>query len=247
MTTLSTFYTYVKDEARRGSAFDSVIPRKVRQAVQQFERTWTFKHMDRFIDLAIPMAPVSGVPNQVTIPLGFKKMQLWRLRRYENIYGQLDCSSSSGSGSSGHFIYSRITQVDITDQSKLNYSHPKGYWEDGYGNFWLDCLPNRDYNSEMFFVGYTQLPSDGDSSTDIPLLTNYEDVLIYASMVLLAPTMRSDDAATMYKALRDECMKTAIDSDVENRQAGRSESMQYGWEYKEDININRGDRYWWLE
>lgn len=227
MTTLAKFYTYVSTEARRGSSLDEVIPRKVIQAVRFFERMYTYKHMERFISVPIPMTPTGGIAaNQLIMPQGFKSMGFWRLK------------NSDPSGNSTVITYSRINKIDPTDQSQLDSGPPQGFWQDGYGNFWLDKMPDMDYASEMGFVGYTVLPNPGDSTVDIPLLTNFEECILYTTLVLLAPTMRSDDANTMYRAVRDECIKTAIDTDIENRQASRSESMQYAWDWKEEVNLS---------
>lgn len=221
MTTLAQFYQLIRDEAKRGSSLDTVIPGKVRAALKLFEMIYTFKYMDRFIDLTLPLAPVSGVPNQVVQPAGFKKMQLWRI---VNDDGR----------------YSRITLVDSTDQDKLDSKKPSGYWQQGKSYFWLDSNPDRDYESEMFFTGFTQLPADGDDTTDVYPLTYYESVLVPATMVLLAPNMRNESVMGLYGKTRDECMKAAIDDDVEERQSARSESMQFGWELREHIDEAEG-------
>lgn len=229
MTTLAVFYTYVKGEAKRGTSLDDVIPRAVARAVRKVERLYTFKHMERFLDIYIPAAGVEGIPNQVPCPAGFKSMQFWRLL------------NSDPTGQSNAVLYTRINKVDATDQSQLDTGAPAGYWEDGYNNFWLDKTPDQDYSSEMGFIGYTVLPGDNDDSIDVPLLTSFEDVILYEAMIQLGPNIRDQEITAMYKMNRDESLKTVIDSDIENRQAGRSESMQYGWEFKEEVNVNKTD------
>lgn len=225
MTTLTQFYAQVSDEIRRGSKLNYQVPTKVQMAISWMEKKYTFKYMERFCTLLID-STVSQ-PRAIQQPTGFKQMYFWRI------------INDNGT-------YSRITQVDAYDQSANNYNEdvlslqtcksakPEAYWQDGNNYFWLDNTPNVNYNSELAFTNFTILPADTSQSPTI--IQTYADLILWQTMLLMASTMREPNITTLYKPLRDEAMEAAVNSDIEQRQSGRSESMKYGWEYMEDVN-----------
>ena len=215
--TLEDFYGSVSTELRRGTSLDSSIPAKFRQALRWMEGQHTFIHMERYADLIISASASS--PRAVTQPAGFKKMLGWRIL---NDDGE----------------YSDITKVDFYDISKIETAKPTAYWQDGRDYFWLDNTPDQDYNSEVAYSAYTQIPTN--TSQELYVVNTYESLLLSATMVCFGPLLRSTETIAMYKDERDTMMKSAIDADIEERQSWQSESVQYGWEVKQRIN-SQGD------
>lgn len=219
MTTLAQFYASVSAEIRRGNTLDSLIESKARQALRWMEGQHTFLHMEHYASLVLSSGARSVAP-----PTGFKKMGAWRI-----------IIDDSDEGSS----YFNISKVDFYDVSRIEVKRPSAYWQDGKDYFWLDNTPDQDYNTEMAYTGYTVLPSD--TSQEPYVIQNYESLLLSQTMVLFAPQLRDPNVLNLYKPQRDEMMKSSIDADVEERQSWQSESVQYGAEFREDIN-SRGDQ-----
>jgi len=214
--TLEEFYASVSREIRRGTSLDDVIPDKVRQALRWMEGQHTFIHMERYADLIISAS--ANEPRAIPQPVGFKKMKGWRI---------LDDS-----------IYYDIRKIDFYDVSKIEEARPNAYWQDGKDYFWLDNTPDQDYNSEVAYTAYTIIPTD--PAQELLVVNDFESLLLSATMVCFGPLLRSVDTINMYKDERDTMMKAAIDADIEERQSWQSESVQYGFEFREHIN-SRGD------
>lgn len=217
MTTLTEFYALVSAEVRRGTSLDTHIPRKVQQAVRWMEEQHTFRHMEHYASLTLPST--GNQPRALGIPTGFKQMLGFR--------GIL---SDEGAGE-----YFDLPKIDFYDVSRIEVARPNGYWQDGMDYFWLDNTPDQDYDAEMAYVGFTVLGTT--LSAEPYVLQNFESIILDETMIRMAPLMRDPAVVGLYKGNRDESMKAVIDTDIEGRQSWRSESVQYGWEVKERINL----------
>jgi hypothetical protein len=186
----------------------------VQQALRWMEGQHTFLHMERYADLTIHEDERS-----IALPTGFKKMLSWR------ILEESDSQTSS---------YFDIRKIDSYDISRLERKRPNAYWQDGKDYFWLDNVPDKDYETEMAYTAYTTLPSN---TAETPyVIQNYETILLSKTVCLFGPQLRDTKVLTLYKDQMGDSMKAAIDADVEERQSWQSESVQYGYEFREQIN-----------
>lgn len=217
MTTLAAFYAEISAEVRRGTSLDASIPRKVQQAVRWIESQHTFKHMEKYVELEI--LSTGTEPRALPLPAGFKSMLTWRILLESKYYN--------------------IIKVDAYDVSEIDTTRPKAYWQDGMDYFWLDSEPDQDYESEMNFIGYTTLPTDTAESPYI--IQEFGALILYQTMVLMAPLMRDATTLQFYKGEREEMIKAAIDADVEARQSAETPSVQYGHEFSEQINLENSN------
>lgn len=223
MTTAVEFYALVSTEIRRGTTLDSSIPRKVQQAVRWMEDQHTFGHMEHYASLLIDSTVSS--PRAIVPPSGFKKMVAWRGLEVD----QDDSDESS---------YFDINKVDFYDVSRIEVARPTSYWQDGMDYFWLDNTPDQDYDTEMAYDGYTVVADAGASPY---IFQQFEALILAKTMILFAPLLRDPAVSTFYQPEVDSMMKAAIDSDVEARQGWQSQSVQYGWEERQIINLRRGN------
>lgn len=241
--TLGQFYTMVSNEIKRGTTFDASIPSKVQMAVQWMEGEHTFEYMENLVITIILPAPTgttdSTTPRLVGIPGGFKLMNWWRVKHRFDPADNAQPTEPEPRGGT----YTRITKVDGYDFGLIRRGCPHAYFQSGKKYFVVDAVPDKNYYTELSYSGNTVLPSDTSQSPDI--IQNYTQLLLFQTMLLMAPGMRDSKLEGFYKPLREEAMKTAIDSDVEARQAGRSESMKYGWEFVEDVNTVKKQRERW--
>lgn len=208
MTTLAEFYSSVSAELRRGSSFDTLIPKRAQLAVSWMEKQHTFLHMEQF-------GSVSIASRIVAAPTGFKSMSWWRILKGDGKYRYLD-------------------KIEAKDTLLLDEGMPSGYIQNGKTEFWMDKTPDQTYSSERLYIGYSVLGTDTAASPTVIQL--YESVIFHQTCVLMSTAMRDGAFGTAHKGLRDEAMKAAIDADVEDRQANENPSVIYGHEYREEIN-----------
>lgn len=227
MTTLAQFYSNVNFEVKRGQTFVSQIPQYVNMALSFIERSHVFLHTENYA--SITLSAESENPTTIVQPTGFRGMYFWRhLLSTDDNGNPIDPSDPNANN------YERINHVDPFDMDSIGTGKPRAYWQQGKQFFWLDKVPDKDYPTQMGYNAFTVLPTDTTQSPYV--IQAFGDVILYQTMLLMAPAMRNMDIVNLYKPLRDELFKSLIDADVEERQQSRSESMQYGWEFKEEVN-----------
>lgn len=209
MTTLTEMYSLVRDEVNRGTTFDDLIKTKVRQALKWVERTHTFKHMERYVELTID--PTDTYPRTVSVPSGFKSMDFWRMDIAANDKRYLK-------------------KVDPKDVSTFDTDqYPTGYWMDGLEYFWLDNTPESSVACAMGYNKFTAFSTNED--LEVPAFTLLEDVVVAQTMVLFAPTLRMEAGLKQeYKNQRNEAMDSATLMDKEMRGNNTDDSMFYDGE-----------------
>lgn len=219
MITLAQFYAQVGYELRRGTSLDDLIPARVRQALRTIENLHTFRHQE----LRDTPSLISG-QSTVAVPSNtiFKKIDFWRI----------PLTSPGG--------YHYMTQIDGRDASRQDTDIPNGYWFGGtattspFDTIYFDNIFDQTYTTQRAFSVYTTIPTD---TTATPFIIQiFESALLAQTCLLFAPQMRDEKFMALQKAARDEALKTLVDTDIEARQANSQVSMEYGWEFKEEIN-----------
>ena len=215
MTTLTELHAEISTELRRGSAFDSLIPEKTKDAIKTIEQMHTFMHMDKLATVNI----TSG-DRVITLPTGLKRIEGWRLL--------LTGSTST--------VFKYLNKVDYYDVSKLEAKIPNAFYLNGKETAYLDNIPGQDYVSEMAYTGFTVVGDD--LSAELTIVQDMKSLVKAAAVMLFAPTLRDPNLITLYTPQYNTLLKAAIDSDVEAREGAASESIQYGWEFRNRVNLD---------
>jgi len=200
---LADFHSTVSSNVNKGTLHDAVIPAFVKQAGRWMERNYSFKYMERFVTFAID--PTSTYPRSIALPERFKSFNFIRI------------INADGS-------YSILNQVDPEDVISNDQATPTGYWLDGLDYIWMDNTPSEIVNLEMSYIQYADWPVSPYIETPW-LLENGEEILLAQTMMLMAPLLREPDLLTLYKAIRDEGLRTLTLADEELRSSNRNEVM----------------------
>lgn len=204
---LGDFTQLVRDNIKRGSAYDSIIPFGVASAALYLETNYSFKYMERFVSFSL--SPDGDVPRALAQPSPhIKSIAFMRV--------VLDDGSFRG-----------LSQIDPQQVSKVETAAPTAYWLDGAQYIWFDNTPDQLYTLEMSFSDYTPWPTDASAT---PWLLAYAAPLMLAQTMLeLAPTLRTaPELVAMYKTQRDAHLAALLGAEEALRAANRSSAMLYG-------------------
>lgn len=204
--TLGTVKDMIRTELNRGTLYDASIEGYLRQAALWFERNYTMKYMERFVEFTID--PESAEPRALPFPETPKSLKFFRIQRDDGRYWYLKKIEPVAVGN-----------FDITDI-------PHAYWLDGVDYIWLDRVPDQEYTAEMSYVRYTTWPTD-DAATNW-LLIYGEDWLMSRTIYLMGGRIRNPALADIHKQRSDEALRTLILSDEELRHENEDRQMDYG-------------------
>jgi hypothetical protein len=208
---LDEFHTLVADAAKRGSTLDGVIPGCVRRAAQWIEQNYTLAYMKRFVEFTIS----ASSSNPRVLPMPSRPKQIYFLRIVEGAPNSQDISKE----------YKNLKMAAPSTLSELGKGEPEYYWLDALDYIWLNSIVEEDHTAEMYYAQYTSWPTD---TTQEPwLVNNAEELLLAQTMLHLAPFMRDQMTAELWRGQRDLSLKALIDADYEFEYQNRSLKMQY--------------------
>lgn len=121
-----------------------------------------------------------------------------------------------------------LPRIDPTHMTEVLTRQASGWWLDGMDYIWLDNTPDQDYNAEMDYFQFSPWEELDDEETNW-LLTYGEDVMFYQSMMMLGGTTRQNSGTYQkYKLLRDESLKTLLNTDYDLQEGGQKyEVMEF--------------------
>lgn len=208
--TLGTILDMVSEEINRGSVYDSIIPNYIRHAALWFERNYTMKYMERFVEFTID--PEASNPRALPFPETPKAIKFFRIPRDDGRYWYLK----------------KIEPVAVPtwDEDEI----PHAYWLDGVDYIWLDRVPDQEYSAEMSYDRYTTWPTD--TSATNWLIQYAEDWLVSRTLYLIAGRVRNPQLGDMHKLRSDEALRTLLLSDEELRYSNQDAQMNFGKVYE---------------
>jgi len=207
MTTLSDFYALISAEVNKGTRFDATIPQKVKQAVQFFERNYSFAYMEASLEYTI--SATANPARRADLPSRFK-LPIWH--RYKKDDGSL--------------IY--LSQVSGEDVSKHEDKAPTGYWIEGRSYIWFDNQTDEDLSAEFYHYAFSDYTSWSPATENLWLIDNAEALVIAQTMVYLAPTARESGWIEAYGGMVQTELNTTIRLDEDLRSADADLFMNYG-------------------
>lgn len=205
---LAGFHALVKEELKRGSSLDALIPTRTGLAAKFLERNYSWQYMKHTVE--VYTNPNDASPRDVTMPSDLKSV---RWLRAVNDAGD----------------YVPVRRIDPRDLQRLEIGMPGGFWHSGRTVIRLDKTPDKVYVLEGEFVFYTVWPTDTDA---LPWLTEQApDLLLAQTMVLFGNYLRDIGMVQQYRGMRDEALKTAYNDDAEVMYDGMDDEMAYSPKY----------------
>lgn len=203
--TLDELYEAIRMEVNKGTAFDSILERKVFTAIQAIEAKYQLKYMEDYV--TFQLNPEDENPRTLSLPARLKSFIFVRIAEDD-----------------GSYVY--IPQIDATAVSANDEGAPTGYWVDGTSYMWLDNTPTEPNEMEMAYLGYTDLEALSGDKTHW-LFDNACNAILGQTMLYLIPTMREPTLYPLYQQMRAEGVDTMLTADEELRASNRDLSMEY--------------------
>ncbi len=207
-TTLGDFHSTVSAEVKRGNSLDSIIPGRVKLAVQFLERNYTAQYMKTFLE--VTLNPEAGEPRVVALPSEIKSVRWLKIAESEIYY---DLKS--------------ITPQDM--RLRPTAGMPEKFWKSGTSRLILDRVPDKAYVLEGELMLFTDWPTDTNATHY--LLNRASDLLLAQTMIHLGNYLRDDQIIKQYRGARDESLRTYITSEVEGEFDGMDAQMAYSPHY----------------
>lgn len=198
---LSTVKAQISDEISRGTQLDTKIEARIQQAVRWFERNQNMQYMQRFVDFTLPSSQ-----RAIALPLRPKRFELIRYKSTDGVYVRLP----------------KVSPHEVVDNAG---DYPSGWWLDAEQFIRLDTEPKEDLVVEILYYQFSETPV-GDTSTHW-LFDNGIDFVVYQTMIYMAPLMRELDLVQFYAGLRDEALRTLLNSNDELVQGGQEPKTVY--------------------
>lgn len=201
----SDFKTQLRLTIGQGTNLDTELDALIRRAARWIEQNWTFFYMEQFAETTLDTTATN--PRLINVPsTRLKAVQMVRILQ-----------------DSGEYHYLRQVRPDQVTAN--NEAIANGYWQQGVSFLMLDNTPDENYTLEMIYSEYTAWSTD-DAYTHW-LLDNAEEVFEATIMMRTAFRLRDPKKWQMYKATRDEALKSLISADQAARAGNLEESLQY--------------------
>lgn len=215
---LSEFHTLVSDGLGRGTSLDSVIPARVKMAVNWIEKNYTFQYMKEW--MTFPVLAAAAYPYIVSLAnIRPKKFELIRRRTTD---------------SDGNIQFGRpLRKVNPADRESRPAGEPESYWLNGVNSIIFNSVPDEDMDFEAHVVRFT----DWGSSSNFThwLLDNATELLLAKSLQLMTVRTRDPGLYDMYeKELQKEIQ--AFNVAEEDLQTG--DPVIAIWEPPEDATMD---------
>lgn len=203
---LGEFHDLVSNALHRGTALDSVIPTRVRQAVSWIERNYSYQYMKRWLTGTIDVS----VTYPYIIPIYELRIKSIEAVRLESSDGWLN----------------DLKRIDPKERSQLpEEGTPSAYWLDGETSLILDAYPATNTEYALHVVQYTAWPTD--ENFEHWLIDNAEDMLLFTTLWYTAIHLRDSRMANDYKILRDEAQQTLHSAQQDIQHNDRDAALLY--------------------
>jgi hypothetical protein len=209
---LETFHSLVRDTAKRGPTLDDAIPTAARQAARALERRFTFTYMIGYYT--------------ETLLTGASSFANWSSIDVKRIKAILAGEVVSTDGS----LY-RLWREDERMLGPVSDGRPSRYWCTAEHVMYFNRTADEDYPLRFKLAAYTSWPTI--ASAEPAILEIAEDVMLYRTMMNLAPLMRDQGMAAAYRDLFEQEIKTLIDAQVEHDEQNTDHRMAFGVNYDE--------------
>lgn len=206
MPTLAEFHTQIKNELNKGSALDTYIPDKVRQAARMLEDNYEFDYMKTYQSFTL----LDGV-RAFELPARFKSMIFFRL---------------SFSDEDDYRYMKKVDPRQVTRVSTDPEDRPIGWWLDGNESIRLDAEMQEDTPAEIYYNRYSVWPTSPYASTP-GILERGEVALLQQTMILFAPFIRNAELHQQYKDGLMDSLRILTGSQMTNEQGDASPKMEY--------------------
>lgn len=206
---LGDFHSQISEIIKRGSSLDGAIPGAVRRAVKTIERRVTFDYMLDYY--------------RETLKENESSIQNWTSVDKRNIKSIKSAKLLSADESAVFWL----KKDDERQYPSRPIGPPSSYWLSKVKEVHFDTFANADQLIEFRLAVYTAWPTE--LSVEPAILDNHEDLVLYRSMLEMAPYMRqAGELLTTYKALYDDAIGSAVESQVDLEEDNSDHNMQYG-------------------
>lgn len=205
---LGEFHSSISTIIKRGNSVDGLIPGAVRRAVKSIERRLTFDYMKDYY--------------RETLKFDESSIQNWTAIDKRRIKSIKSAKLISPDETASYWL----KKDDERQIPGRPVSHPSSYWFSAAKEVHFDCFADRDHLIEFRIAAYTVWPTQ--NSAEPVILDNHEDLVLYRTMMEMAPILRDNTMVGVYKGLYDDAIASAAEAEVEMEEDNTDHSMQYG-------------------
>jgi hypothetical protein len=203
---LGEFHSLVSRNVKRGSTLDAEIVVATRQAAKALERRFTFLYMKK--------------DYTETLPEGANAISNWTVISQKRIKSILSAQISY----QDEVFF--LLKTDRRDLLAVTASMPKYYWFTAAHEVFFDRAADQDYAIKFQIAAYSEWPTALTAEPEIFDIA--EDVVLYKTMMNMAPHMRDPEILQTYGALFSEEIKTWIEAEVDKEEQNTDHTMHYG-------------------
>ena len=224
MMTLAEFHSLVSSDLGRGTGLDSVIPLRVKLAVQFLERNYTFQYMKRWHTFSVNASAEN--PHVISLA-GYSPKRITTIRRIsEDDDGTIRYHPLNG-------------PIDPRDRTTRPEGFPTAWSLNGLANIILDATPDEDFDLEIHGAWYTAWGT-ANSFTHW-LLDHAVGLLLPLTLMYMSSRTRDPKNYAMYEkqfalelktfnvaeeeiqlgSVEDEMIFTPLGGEVEDYEPGR--------------------------
>lgn len=208
---LSEFHDAVRGLCKRGTSLDGDIPGAVRRAALATERRFTFSHMREYVDN--------------TLAAGSSSIVNWSGLSLKRIKTVLSCRIVDGSTTDTIWI-KREDERNFLDKPT---EQPRRFWQNKNNEVFFNSIADQTYNLKFRLALYSEWPTV--LSAEPALLDEAEDLVMYRTMMNLAPIMRDPAIGSMYNQLWLTEIGALVEAQVDRDEQDTDHRMQYGTIY----------------
>ena len=201
---LGDFKSLVRAEALRGNSLDALIPDAICAAVRWLELNGSYAHMK-----VIASGTLTTGSRSFTLPTDLRNIMLFRVWKETTQEGD----------------FQDLFLVHPRDITEIEEGLPNGYYLDGREAVLFDNTPDEDYAYELQYFARSNFPTE-DTETH-PWLEVGANVLLYQTMIQLAPLARAPEWLQLYQPMREEALRVFSIADDDLTESNQDESMIY--------------------
>lgn len=181
---LGDFHSLVADALGRSVSLDTVIPLRVKMAVQWLERNYTFQYMKAWQVLEVSAS--AEFPHIISLAgLRVKSVDLLRRRRVDD--------------NTGTYLFDRpLLKVNPQDRESRPSGSPESFWVNGRSSLVFNSIPDEDMTFESNITQFTSWGSGTDWTHW--LLDNATNLLLSRTLQMMCSRTRDPDMYAMYKS-----------------------------------------------
>lgn len=206
--TLGELHKEISAELKRGTSLDSVIPSKVREAVQFLERNHPMKYMERFVDIQLAKGE-----RMFDLPFIIRNFRFLRMVPVDGV--QL----------AGYGYLKQMNTRDELFENSLS-GLPTGFSQIGNKAIRL----NTEVGAPLKLEGLAYIFSDWQTSQPTFrhfLLDVASDLLKGQALMHMAIHLKDQRMIAAYRVVRDEALKTFYSMDNDMAEGEANGQMEY--------------------